>query len=77
MVHVMASRHFSFAGFVVLLYDHLLTFGDEVQLVWSQPTSVVSVIFLVNRYLAPAVLAVDIYGGYYTSASTKRSNSLR
>ncbi|KAG8714460.1 hypothetical protein FRC09_017588 [Ceratobasidium sp. 395] len=61
MIHVMASRHFSFAGFVVLIYDHLLTFGDEVQLVWSQPTSVVSVIFLVNRYLAPAVLAVDIY----------------
>ncbi|KAG9085954.1 hypothetical protein FRC06_003346 [Ceratobasidium sp. 370] len=57
MVHLMASRHFSFAGYVVLIYDHILTFGDEVELVWSQPTSVVSMIFLV----APVVLAVDIY----------------
>ncbi|QRV78145.1 hypothetical protein RhiJN_06160 [Ceratobasidium sp. AG-Ba] len=61
VIHVTASRHFSFAGFVILVYDHLLTFGDEVELIWSQPASVVSVIFVVNRYLAPVVLAIDIY----------------
>ncbi|KAG9080621.1 hypothetical protein FS749_007956, partial [Ceratobasidium sp. UAMH 11750] len=53
--------HFSFAGYVVLLYDHIITFSDEVELIWSRPTSVVSTIFLLNRYLTPAVLAVDIY----------------
>ncbi|QRV81671.1 dephospho-CoA kinase [Ceratobasidium sp. AG-Ba] len=30
LFHMIASRNLTFAGYVVLLYDHLLTLGDEV-----------------------------------------------
>ncbi|KAF8596169.1 hypothetical protein BDV93DRAFT_528223 [Ceratobasidium sp. AG-I] len=59
--HVTASRHLSFAGYVVLLYDHLLTFGDEVELIWPRLRNPVSIIFIMNRYLTPLILAVDVY----------------
>lgn len=59
--HVTASRHLSFAGYVVLLYDQLLTFGDEVELIWPRLGNPVSIIFIVNRYLTPLILAVDVY----------------
>ncbi|KAG9075163.1 hypothetical protein FRC06_010241, partial [Ceratobasidium sp. 370] len=59
--HLTATRYLTFAGYVVLLYDHLLTLGDEIELVWSRPGNIVSVIFLANRYTTPLVLAVDVY----------------
>ncbi|KAG8794383.1 hypothetical protein FRC12_024710, partial [Ceratobasidium sp. 428] len=59
--HLVASRHLTFAGFVILLYDHLLTLGDEIELIWSRPGNIVSIIFLVNRYMTPLVLVVDVY----------------
>ncbi|QRV96112.1 hypothetical protein RhiJN_24130 [Ceratobasidium sp. AG-Ba] len=61
LFHMVASRNLTFAGYVVLLYDHLLTLGDEIELIWSRPGNPVSIIFLMNRYLTPLVLAIDIY----------------
>lgn len=35
-----------------VVYDHLTTFNDEIQLVWKRPKwSVVQVLFLINRYV--------------------------
>ncbi|KAH8998017.1 hypothetical protein EDB92DRAFT_1317246 [Lactarius akahatsu] len=36
----------------VLYYDHVLTFPAEVSHVWSQPISVNTLLFLLNRYVA-------------------------
>ncbi|KAH8993603.1 hypothetical protein EDB86DRAFT_2928760 [Lactarius hatsudake] len=36
----------------VLYYDHLLTFPAEVSHVWSQPISINTLLFLLNRYVA-------------------------
>jgi hypothetical protein len=44
------------AGLVVVLYDHVLTFGDEVRLIWAAPRSFAKWIFLVNRYLTEVCL---------------------
>ncbi|KAG8907935.1 hypothetical protein FRB99_001443 [Tulasnella sp. 403] len=64
--HITASRYLSFAGFVVLIYDHLLTFADEVELIWLKPMSLVTMLFLFNRYLVPLIIMVDLYdkGGF-------------
>ncbi|KZV74008.1 hypothetical protein PENSPDRAFT_682372 [Peniophora sp. CONT] len=37
------------AGLVMILYDHMLTFADEVELVWKAPRSVARTLFLINR----------------------------
>lgn len=34
------------AGFAVLVWDHMLTFNDEVQLIWPAPTTFVKLLFL-------------------------------
>ncbi|KAG8698677.1 hypothetical protein FRC08_005766, partial [Ceratobasidium sp. 394] len=58
-LHAFASKCLSVAGVCVLAYDHILTFSDEVRLVWKRKWSIVSTIFVLNRYITPLVLAVD------------------
>ncbi|KAG8880348.1 hypothetical protein FRB98_005170 [Tulasnella sp. 332] len=58
---IQASRYLSAAGFFILLYDHLITFSEEVELIWKGPLSLVSFLFLLNRYAVPIIIAVDLY----------------
>ncbi|THH23059.1 hypothetical protein EUX98_g8118 [Antrodiella citrinella] len=48
-------------GFVALVYDHILTFADEVNYIWEARAGLVSTLFLLNRYIVPLVLVVDLY----------------
>ncbi|KAG8863492.1 hypothetical protein FRB96_008232 [Tulasnella sp. 330] len=57
---IQASRYLSAAGFFILLYDHLITFSEEVELIWKGPLSLVSFLFLLNRYAVPIIIAVDL-----------------
>jgi len=50
------ARYLSLSGLVALLYDHVLTFDQEIQLVWKAPSSFVKWIFLANRYLSEVCL---------------------
>ncbi|CAE6426000.1 hypothetical protein RSOLAG1IB_05872 [Rhizoctonia solani AG-1 IB] len=59
--HILASRCLAIAGFCILIYDHILTFPQEVELIWKQQRSWVSVFFVLNRYITPLVLIVDVY----------------
>lgn len=45
-------------GLVIVLYDHVITFDDEVQHVWKAKSSFAKWSFLFNRYLVPTVLIV-------------------
>lgn len=47
---IWVRKALSAAGHTVLIYDHLLTFNDEILYVWNAPWTVVKVLFLVNRY---------------------------
>ncbi|KAJ7206452.1 hypothetical protein C8J57DRAFT_356695 [Mycena rebaudengoi] len=40
----------------ILLYDHLLTFGDEVRLIWSAKSSTTKFLFLAMRYVVPSMM---------------------
>ncbi|KAF8608375.1 hypothetical protein BDV93DRAFT_519419 [Ceratobasidium sp. AG-I] len=68
MGHIFASRCLAIAGVCILCYDYILTFPEEVELVWKQKWSMVSTIFVVNRYVTPMALVVDIFdkGGLTT-----------
>ncbi|KAF8440791.1 hypothetical protein L210DRAFT_3538321 [Boletus edulis BED1] len=50
----------AFAGFTVLVWDHLITFDDEVDLVWKRDKGLLSYLFLVNRYLTPLGFIVNL-----------------
>ncbi|CAE6487466.1 unnamed protein product [Rhizoctonia solani] len=73
LFHAHVSRCTSYAGVCLLVYDHFLTFSEEVRLVWSRPTNIVSILFLINRYTTPLILAVDVYdkGGLTEQLNTQ------
>jgi len=56
--HIQASRYVSAAGLVVLLYDHLLTFDQELQLIWRAKTTLPKLLFLFNRYTVPIAMII-------------------
>ncbi|KAF8258822.1 hypothetical protein EI94DRAFT_1669407 [Lactarius quietus] len=45
-----AERYLSAVALSVLLYDLLLTFGDEVQYIWRRPVTNIKVLYLILRY---------------------------
>jgi hypothetical protein len=47
------------AGLAALLYDHALTIGDEIRLIWAAPRSFLKWIFLINHYLSEVGLIVS------------------
>ncbi|KAG8702995.1 hypothetical protein FRC08_003128 [Ceratobasidium sp. 394] len=61
ILHVTASQYLFIAGACVLVYDHILTFSDEVEYIWKQKLSTVSIMFLANRYITPLAVALDLY----------------
>jgi len=48
---------------MILLYDYVLTFGEEVEFIWKQKISVGSILFLFNRYMPmiDLVIAMNSY----------------
>jgi len=44
---------------IVALYDHLITFEQEVQLVWNKPWSIAKVLFLWIRYFGSLFLLIE------------------
>ncbi|KAF9453115.1 hypothetical protein P691DRAFT_659231, partial [Macrolepiota fuliginosa MF-IS2] len=49
-----------FAGFTILIWDHIVTFADEVEYVWKRRKGPVTYLFLLNRYLMPLGFIVNL-----------------
>ncbi|KAL0575100.1 hypothetical protein V5O48_006876, partial [Marasmius crinis-equi] len=45
----------------MLLYDYLLTFSEEVELIWKARWTIPKVLFLIMRYCVPAALLIHIH----------------
>ncbi|KAJ8464088.1 hypothetical protein ONZ51_g9821 [Trametes cubensis] len=45
------SSYCGIAGFAMVLYEYIVTLGDEVDLFWKRKISSASIIFFLNRYL--------------------------
>jgi len=50
--HQLVARYFNVASIVILIYDTLENFSDEVDLIWRQPWNVVKALYIASRYLA-------------------------
>ncbi|KDN40740.1 hypothetical protein RSAG8_07915, partial [Rhizoctonia solani AG-8 WAC10335] len=72
--HVFISRYMGIAGYALLIYDHILTFSAEVELIWeADKRNIVTWLFFLNRYIVPIILAIDLYdkGGLASHLSTR------
>ncbi|CCO28574.1 hypothetical protein BN14_02569 [Rhizoctonia solani AG-1 IB] len=71
--HVFISRYMGVAGYALLIYDHILTFPAELELVWkADKRNTVTWLFFANRYIVPIILGIDLYdkGGLASHLST-------
>ncbi|KAJ7747239.1 hypothetical protein B0H16DRAFT_1851222 [Mycena metata] len=66
---IFATRYVSAVGVTTLLYDHVLTSGDEFSLIWLNPAAGVKyrAIFVFNRYVTEAV---SLYAAYMLSGGS-------
>jgi len=51
----------------IMVYDYMLTFGDEVRYIWRRPISNIKVLYLVLRYSVLFADVVYFQGGVPTS----------
>ncbi|KAF8465000.1 hypothetical protein DFH94DRAFT_784272 [Russula ochroleuca] len=56
-----STKYVGVAAFTVLVWDHLITFSDEVEYIWKGGKGLAVYLFLVNRYLIPLSFIVNIY----------------
>ncbi|KAF9040758.1 hypothetical protein BJ165DRAFT_1491939 [Panaeolus papilionaceus] len=63
IVHSNGVKYFQVAATVMLFYDHMLTFSDEVERVWKQRFTGASLLFYINRYVTAmqAIILLDAF----------------
>ncbi|KAK7455239.1 hypothetical protein VKT23_011111 [Stygiomarasmius scandens] len=64
------------SALVLLYYDHFLTFGLEVNLIWMRPFGISSFLFCLNRYFLSLGNIVVAYSLFSTSISPSRSDNV-
>ncbi|KDR69146.1 hypothetical protein GALMADRAFT_282816 [Galerina marginata CBS 339.88] len=59
--NIQATHYARIASSTIVLYDHLITLQEEVELIWKACWSLVTILFLMNRYYILAALFFDLY----------------
>ncbi|KAI6031324.1 hypothetical protein BKA83DRAFT_4198655 [Pisolithus microcarpus] len=57
------------AATTAALYDHILFLGREIELIWGTPPSIVTVLYIIDRYLGDAVLLAGVFLCFTSSGS--------
>ncbi|KAL6300315.1 hypothetical protein BKA93DRAFT_829143 [Sparassis latifolia] len=60
-------RYSELASSMIIVYDHLITFNDELELIWNSSLSLGKCLFLVNRYYALVSVIFNNYGALFSS----------
>jgi len=47
------TNYVAFIGFTILVWDHIITFDDEVKYIWRRRKTLLTYLFLINRYFTP------------------------
>lgn len=63
VTYLYATNLFGFASYTVLVWDHAITFGDEVRYIWRgrKKTTLIIVLFFINRYLTPLNFILNLF----------------
>ncbi|KAG2075497.1 hypothetical protein BDR04DRAFT_1091756 [Suillus decipiens] len=48
------------AAGIVVVYDWVLTLGQEIELIWTQPWSFMTVLYLVTRYIGIPYSVINV-----------------
>jgi len=61
------TKYMGVASFTVLLWDHIITFSDEVEYIWRGRKGLPVYLFFLNRYLIPLSFIVNPWAYFRTS----------
>ncbi|KAL7284254.1 hypothetical protein PYCCODRAFT_1430119 [Trametes coccinea BRFM310] len=64
------TRYAELASTVIILFDHIITLDQEINLIWRSQFSLGKVLFLVNRYYALCVVLFNNYALFNTNNLT-------
>ncbi|KAG9076902.1 hypothetical protein FRC06_009224 [Ceratobasidium sp. 370] len=71
---VLVTQYVSVASVGLLLYDHVITFQDEVALIWPAKFGVVKAIFLFNRYVVSLWIVMSLCSDIFIATSNVLSH---
>ncbi|KAJ6620701.1 hypothetical protein B0H10DRAFT_2215695 [Mycena sp. CBHHK59/15] len=75
------TNYVGFASFTILVWDHVLTFSDEVEYVWKGKKGPIIYLFLFNRYFTPLGFIINLFEVRVTRLTveviTRRDGALR
>ncbi|KZP29653.1 hypothetical protein FIBSPDRAFT_1038696 [Athelia psychrophila] len=71
------TRYMGFAAFSILVWDHILTFPDEVTYIWKRRKTLLTSLFLINRYLMPLGFIVNLVAYTLQSWGIEACNYVR
>ncbi|KAF8494543.1 hypothetical protein JB92DRAFT_2995765 [Gautieria morchelliformis] len=57
---IVGQRYSLLSSLCTLFYNHILTFDDEVNLIWNHQQSPVTILFLASRYITLLFVIFDI-----------------
>ncbi|PIL22620.1 hypothetical protein GSI_15310 [Ganoderma sinense ZZ0214-1] len=69
MSELYTTCYVGLASFTILIWDHLLTFSEEVEFVWKKKKGPLIYLFFINRYLTPLGFCVNLiayFSDYFT-----------
>lgn len=66
---IQTTRYAQLASSSIIVYDHVVTFDQEVELIWSSSWSAGKVLFLINRYYSLFSVIFNNYGFFSTTLS--------
>ncbi|KAI0345931.1 hypothetical protein BDW22DRAFT_928472 [Trametopsis cervina] len=59
---IVATKYFFLASLTMMLYDHALTFPQEVQVIWKRKKTYISYLFFLVRYYSVLAMIVITFG---------------
>jgi len=59
--HIQITRYSQLASSSVIVFDHLITLDDEINLIWNSTWSLGKILFLMNRYYSLAAVVFNNY----------------
>ncbi|KAI0049405.1 hypothetical protein FA95DRAFT_1677530 [Auriscalpium vulgare] len=59
------TRYVGVASFSLMVWDHIITFPDEVEYIWYGKKGLLVYLFFLNRYLIPLSFIVNIFAYFY------------
>jgi len=63
--HIQITRYSHLAASTVIVFEHLITLDEEINLIWNSSWSLGKILFLINRYYTLAAVVFNNYSFFF------------